>query len=152
MIKTTFQMLPDGPEHERLEVFVEIGKEEARAVPRLEVRFFEVWVPKGLVLLNPSGEAYPKKRLEFDATLLPGQVWSFSGAFAHTRLALAHHRLGYVLARRIKHCIEDALILSYPLAKFTGFVQSFDVRVDVPKDVVHFEQFRRSILLRNQNL
>lgn len=56
-------------------------------------------------------------------------------------------RAAYVIARRIMHAVEDAVILQVPMTPFFGVVQTFDVRVDVPKSITHFDAYRRSILV-----
>jgi hypothetical protein len=97
-----------------------------------------------------SGTALSNEALTFDWHIPETDRWSLSSAFEYRVVSVLCLRSAYVFLRRVMHAVEDAAILKFPLAPFTGLVQTFDVRLDVPKEVTQFEAFRRSILVRER--
>jgi len=149
---------PD-PGHLVLEYFAEFDRDDARALGKttlqvpfhlLNLRAIPVQLKsrEGIdyscdtLLEKPIEIPLPKGRDE------KSTKWSLGDVLAYTTFSVDQFRQAYVLSRRIAHEIEDAMCLQAALAPCYGIVQTFDVRIAVPREILNFEPFRRSILVR----
>lgn len=136
-----------------------LGQFEARALKKAEAQLkvaFELKPPLKLydARMVPLGDSTFKAEVTIpgDPALSDGKQpqWQLESVFPFTIFHVSDLRRAYVFLRQIKHAVEDAMILSMPLSPYYGFTQSFNVQFEVPREVANFEQFRRSILLREK--
>lgn len=113
---------------------------------KLEVDFMEV--PTMFPLHDARGLKYSQKNLTFKSIIVVGKKWELMTDFPFIFYSTGNHRLGIVLTERIKNEIIYAMIQAAPLAAFTGIVKNYDVEVETPKELMNFEHWRRSVLVR----
>lgn len=158
-MKHGFSFAPGSdPEHMKLDYFAEFCWDDRRSIGDpgiLKVDFSSIDLRSiPIQLSTEEGLEYTSDRLTRSEEIhLPGlrggtTRFSLSEKFAFTTFDVRQFRQAYVLVRRIAHAVEDAMCLQAALAPCYGIVQTFDVSVAVPKEVLNFEPFRRSILLR----
>jgi hypothetical protein len=142
-----------------LDYFAELDWDDSRAIGRtkeyLDVSFVHIDLRSiPIQLMDREGLDYSESTLKVGGSIqLPKDrglsvKWALSEKFPFTMFKVSQFRQAYVLARRIAHTIEDEMCLQAALAPCYGIVQTFDVRVAVPKEILNYESFRRSILIR----
>ncbi len=159
-MKHGFSFAPGrDPEHMTIDYFAELDWDDKRALGR-DQKYLEVSLTHidlraiPIQLMNSEGLDYSEPVLKIGGSIeLPtnriGPVkWSLADKFPFTTFRVNQFRQAYVLVRRIAHSMEDAMCLQAALAPCYGIVQTFDVRLAVPKEILNFESFRRSILVR----
>ena len=159
-MKHAFQFLPThSPEFMKFDYVAELTMDDARVLrpseAGLDVDFSGISLT-GLSLFDSRMATYGGTAFKMRGTIVPAPTkvapskWILSENFDWTVFDVRELRKVYVLLRKIKSAVEDAMILSVPLTPCYGLVQTFDVRVDVPKEITNFENFRRSIVLRDR--
>ncbi len=156
-----FAAQPAGdPEHMTLSFATSLSLHEARLLKplkhKLEVDFSDVLVP--LDLYDARMVKYGHKRLNLRSVIAGSEVaadaqqpkWELANDFTFLTFGVTDLRSAYVFLRSIAFQIENTMILKMPMAPYYGFTKTFDVRFDVPKEITNFEQFRRSILVRDR--
>jgi len=104
-------------------------------------------ITPGFELFNQEGEPFPKSVIDMSVTFSAKERFSLSRFFVYRFFDATNIRMAYILGRKIAHGVENEMILKLPHAPFYGLTQNFDFRVDVPREVLGFEAFRRSILV-----
>lgn len=127
----------------------ELEPYEVRALKASEGKF-EVdfrGIPLGFDLLNKDKDKFASETMAFRAIFPPGEKYSLSRFFKFVHFNVKDLRPAYVLLRRMCHEVENTMILTLPCAPFFGLTQNFDFRVDVPREVMGFEAFKRTIIV-----
>lgn len=148
------------PEHMTLSFATSLSLHEARLLKplkfTLEVDFRDVVVP--LDLYDARAVKYKEKHLNLRAGITGSETapdaqqpkWELDTEFSFRTFNVTDLRKAYVFLRTIAFEIENTMILKMPLSPYYGFTKNFDVRFDVPKEVANYEQFRRSIMVRER--
>lgn len=105
-------------------------------------------IPLGLGLFDENKNQFPSENIAHTLTFVAGDRLSLSRTFKFRHFAATDLRKAYVLCRRIAHHVEDTMVLTLPHAPFYGMTQNFNFKTHVPSEVLGFEAFRRSILVR----
>lgn len=141
-----------NPDYLTLDLITEISEEESRALAKSNGAFevdFAV-VPVDFDLLDVRSLKYDPNVLSLKSTIgrQADNKWALSTHLPYTRFHVKNLRNAYVFLRRVMHQIENTLILNIPLSPFFGLTQTFDIRFNVPREVMAYDAFRRSILVR----
>lgn len=149
-MKHALSLLP-GPTNDTLELgyAVELSGEDVYALQTVERKLTfqlrDLQAPKFMMDRElHTISAHPDKEINLYET----DPWSLARDFAYRFFNVQNLREAYIFQRKIMHFMEDLMIMQVPLSPFKGFTQTFDVRVDIPKEIGNFENFRRSIIVR----
>lgn len=138
------------PNHLELDLFTELNEQEVRSL-----RYFDgilavdfTAVPIQLDLKNKDLASCSSNVLRLESEIGKKPKWQLSEDFSFNYFHTKDMRAAYVLLQRIMHEIQYTYTLKVPLSPFFGLTQTFDVRFDVPREVMAYDAFRRSILVR----
>lgn len=141
---------PAGASYAEFDYSVQFEKTDASVLPRNITALRVPFPPKPVFLvLDETGQAQAEPQLLVKDVVVsvPG-LWKYSDAGLSRTFDNTEVREAYIYLRTLKFTFEHALIRAARLAKFEGFNQTFDVRVDVPRSILDFERFRRSIMIQ----
>lgn len=153
-MKSDLQFLPTSdPEKFQIQFTATLDDREKRLLApcKGKVKFDFSAIPLSFDMMNREGVAFTgKANLDISVDLIESGAFDLGSFWEYTVFNAADLRRAYVLARLIQMTIENTIILNLPLAPMIGFTKSWDVRIELPKGLINFEPYRRSILVRDQ--
>lgn len=148
-MKHAFRIRPHDTEYLELDYTVELGRFEAKRLPKgvLAPNFDHISIGFRLCSLQ-AGKMVPWGNASLGIVPRIRTSWSLSSDFQARFFEPHDFREAYVLLRNIMHHVENAMILALPSAPFEGITQTFDTRVDIPREVADYSFMRRNIIAR----
>lgn len=141
---------PKSANHLSFDVFCDLTPHDERALRGVGGKFKVDFsrVPVALDLFDARLEKCQLAGVGVEAEICVGKKFEFSSVWAWTSYLAVDHRMGIVMAHRVMYEITYAMIAAVPEPSFTGAVRTFDVDVDVPRSMLHYETLRRNIITR----